>query len=166
MTLVTTGSQTVGPFFHIGLKWLFHDDMSKPAGGSAVTTDSTAERVAVRGRVIDGDGNGVPDAMVEIWQPDTGGFARLPTDADGVFAFTAAKAGHLNVTIFMRGLLRHLQTRMYFQDEAVNADDPILRLVERSRRETLIARRTSGSPHELEWNIVLQGQDETVFFEW
>jgi protocatechuate 3,4-dioxygenase alpha subunit len=164
VSVTVTGSQTVGPFFHVGLAGLFRAEVANPSG-VRVGPDSTKARLTVRGRVIDGDGNGVPDAMIEVWQADTGGFARVPTDADGSFTLTAVQSPHLNVTIFMRGLLRQLQTRIYFPEDPANEDDPILHLVEERRRRTLMARRIDGAPAVLEWNVVLQGEDETVFFE-
>jgi protocatechuate 3,4-dioxygenase alpha subunit len=122
-------------------------------------------RLTIRGRVIDGDGDGVPDAMIEIWQPATRGFGRVPTEADGSFMFTAVQSPHLNVTIFMRGLLRQLQTRIYFPDHPSNEDDPVLRRVDIARRHTLIANRVGTASGELEWNAILQGEHETVFFD-
>jgi protocatechuate 3,4-dioxygenase alpha subunit len=160
VSVPVTGSQTVGPFFHVGLAALFQSDMTR-----SVRVEADAAVVTVRGRVIDGDGNGVPDAMLEIWQADTGGFARVPTGADGSFGFTAFQSPYLNVAIFMRGLLRQLHTRIYLSDDAANDDDPILRLVDRTRRRTLIARPTGIAAGDLEWSVVLQGADETVFFE-
>jgi protocatechuate 3,4-dioxygenase alpha subunit len=151
------------------------------------------ERVRIEGRVIDGDGKPVNDAAVEIWQANGQGryaspadarseplergfrgYGRSLTDDAGAFRFRTIKPGrvpgpdgrsqapHLLVTVFMRGLLKQLVTRMYFPDDAANADDPVLALVPRERRPTLIARRRGDV---LEWNIVLQGQDETVFFD-
>ena len=160
MNFTVTGSQTVGPFFHVGLAELFRSDMTC---GVRLKPDATV--VSIRGRVIDGDRNAVPDAMLEIWQAETGAFARVPTDADGAFSFTAVPSPFLSVTIFMRGLLRQLHTRIYLSDGPANDDDPILRLVEPARRRTLIAKPIAGAATDLEWNIVLQGDDETVFFE-
>ena len=160
MSYSVTGSQTVGPFFHVGLSGLFRSDVGRGR------PDQAEARLAVRGRVIDGDGAGVPDAMIEIWQRETGGFARVATDADGSFMFTTVQSPHVNVTVFMRGLLRQLYTRIYFPDDPANADDPILRLIDETRRRTLIARRVAGTTADLEWNIVLQGEDETVFFDY
>ncbi|HEX4384518.1 MAG TPA: protocatechuate 3,4-dioxygenase subunit alpha [Myxococcales bacterium] len=136
-----TASQTVGPFFRIGLSWL-----NGTGTGSAT----------VRGRVIDGLGQPVPDAVLEIWQPG-GGFCRVPTDKDGAFCFATSR-GTLTVLIFMRGLLRHLMTRIYFPGES----DAALGLVPADRRHTLLAREIDG---EFVWNVVLQGDDETVFFD-
>ena len=178
MPQVPTPSQTVGPFFHLGFAWLFQPDLAHSAAGS--------ERVSVTGRVLDGDGQPVPDAAIEIWQPDArsgrtgsgfGGFARVPTDAAGAFRFATVKpalmpgpggrpqAPHLVAVVFMRGLLKQLITRMYFPDEPGNAHDPVLTLVEPARRRTLVARGRGGEPMSLEWNLVLQGPDETVFFD-
>jgi protocatechuate 3,4-dioxygenase alpha subunit len=159
-----TASQTVGPFFQIGLRTVA--DIAHP-GASMVT---------VRGRVLDGDGLAVPDAVIEVWSsiaPQDGtGFCRVFTNDDGSFSLTVAKpdttdgqAPHLAVLVFMRGLLRHLMTRVYFPDEPSNATDPILSRVASDRRDTLVARRASDGSGRLEWDIALQGPHETVFFE-
>jgi protocatechuate 3,4-dioxygenase alpha subunit len=174
--LLPTASQTVGPYLHIGLSWLTIDRIAP--------TGSSGEHVTIEGRVIDGDGQPVSDALVEIWQADAAGiyghsdflgFGRVPTDAAGRFQFQTIKPGavadpqgnqqapHLLVSIFMRGLLQRLVTRIYFPDEARNADDYVLCRVPVERRRTLVARHVS--PGSLEWNVVLQGNDETVFFD-
>jgi len=127
----------------------------------------------IEGQVLDGKGEPVPDALLEIWQPGTG-FGRARTDSEGAFSFTTVKPGavpapdgrvqapHFNVTVFARGLLRHLVTRMYFPDETeANAADPVLNLVEPARRETLIAKHCDGVLH---FDVRLQGERETVFF--
>ena len=187
MRLIATPSQTVGPFFSIGLD---------PLGVENLATASVpGERVTIYGQVLDGDGNPVPDAMIEIWQADaTGkyahpevsqdkpqsrdfsGYGRVPTNDAGEFRFTTIKPGrvpgpdgklqapHLAVSVFMRGLLNRLVTRIYFPEEPANAGDAILGLVEAPRRPTLIARRTAREG-ELEWNVILQGAGETVFFD-
>lgn len=186
MSLFASGSQTVGPYLHIGLTWL---NTSKIAGPGV-----KGERVTIQGRLLDGDGVGVSDGLVEIWQANAEGryahpedrqkkalekgfrgFGRIPTDARGAFKFTTIKPGrvpgpdgklqapHLNVTVFMRGLLKQLSTRLYFPGDAANAQDPLLRLVPAARRGALVARRKAKGV--LEWNIVLQGKDETVFFD-
>jgi protocatechuate 3,4-dioxygenase, alpha subunit len=110
-------------------------------------------------------------------EPGFKGYGRMPVSADGVFRLVTIKPGpvpgpkgkeqapHLAISIFMRGLLKRLVTRMYFPDDERNDGDPILNLVEPARRSTLIARKTAGSPGMLEWNVVLQGPDETVFFD-
>jgi protocatechuate 3,4-dioxygenase, alpha subunit len=186
MTTEPTASQTVGPFLHIGLDWLRRDQMAKP--------DVNGEHWTIEGRVLDGDGRPVSDALIEVWQanargkyahpddrqdkpiePGFSGFGRVPTDDAGDFRFTTIKPGsvpgpdgrmqapHLAITVFMRGLLRHLVTRLYFPDEPSNAADPILNLVPADRRPTLIAEATETGT--LVWNIHLQGPDETVFFD-
>ena len=186
MSLHGTTSQTIGPYLRIGLEWMQIEDLA-PRGVSG-------ERVTIRGRVIDADGKPVNDAAVEIWQanshgryanpedrqdkplePAFRGYGRSLTDEDGSFRFSTVKPGrvpgpgnsvqapHLNVLIFMRGLLKQLMTRMYFPDDAANAGDPVLGLVPAERRSSLIARKTSDGT--LEWNVILQGRDETVFFD-
>lgn len=181
-----TAHQTVGPFFHLGFR-----TVDRVAGPGV-----SGERVTIQGRVLDGDGKPVPDALIEIWQADAQGtyahpeggqdtprepgfrgFGRVATDEDGAFRFGTIKPGrvpgpggrlqapHLVVAVFMRGLLRHLVTRVYFPDEPSNADDPIVNLIEPARRPTLIAKRGAGRDGVLEWNIRLQGEGETVFFD-
>ena len=188
MSLQATTSQTVGPYFKIGLHWLDRDNL--------VGESVSGERITIQGRVIDGDGVPVPDAILEIWQanahgkydhpedtqdkplePGFKGYGRVPTTAAGVFRFATIKPGpvpgpngkeqapHLVVSVFMRGLERRLVTRIYFPDEPRNASDFILNLVDLARRSTLIAKKTAGGPGTLEWNVVLQGPDETVFFD-
>jgi protocatechuate 3,4-dioxygenase, alpha subunit len=154
-----TPSQTVGPFFSFALP--FPDDHC------AVDAD-TPGAVRIEGQLLDGAGEPVPDGLLEASQGDQ--FARSGTDPEGMFHFLVRKpeagpaggAPHLDVTIFARGLLRHLTTRMYFPDEeAANAADPALRLVDAGRRGTLVARDDGGV---LRWDVRLQGSDETVFF--
>ncbi len=188
MSLQATTSQTVGPFFKIGFEWLYRDNLA----GEGVS----GERVSIQGRVLDGDGVTVPDAILEIWQanangkyahpedtqdkvlePGFKGYGRVPTNAEGRFSFATIKPGpvpgpdgkeqapHLLVSVFMRGVLRRLVTRIYFPDEPRNAADFILGLVEPARRSTLIAKKVAGDSGTLEWNVVLQGTDETVFFD-
>ena len=177
MSLHATTSQTVGPYLHIGLTWLIIESLA-PSG-------VPGQRVRIQGRVLDGDGKPVNDALVEIWQADSRGkfdgkrfrgFGRSATDDAGAFRFNTVKPGrvpgpggkpqapHILAVIFMRGQLKQLVTRVYFPDEASNAQDPVLALVPRDRRGTLIARKT-GKPGVLEWNVILQGKDETVFFD-
>jgi len=183
----STPSQTVGPFFSIGLARLNRADLAEGNEG---------ERVAIQGRVLDGDGQPVPDAVLEIWQADADGryhhpehggqpnratsffgFGRIPTDEQGRFSFTTIKPGpvhgpegkpqapHLQISVFMRGLLKQLVTRLYFPEEPLNASDPVLQIVPESRRETLIARQAGPKENALEWNVCLQGENETVFFD-
>lgn len=188
MSLRTTTSQTVGPFFRIGLEWLHRDNL--------VGEGVSGERVTIQGRIFDGDGNPVPDAVLEVWQanshgkyahpedtqekpiePGFSGYGRLFVSRQGLFRFATIKPGpvpgpdgneqapHLAISLFMRGILKRLVTRMYFPNDALNAGDPILNLVEPSRRGTLVARKTAGGVGTLEWNVILQGPDETVFFD-
>ncbi|MGE0724891.1 MAG: protocatechuate 3,4-dioxygenase subunit alpha [Alphaproteobacteria bacterium] len=188
MSLVPTPSQTVGPFLHVGLTWMTVDDLT--AAGPQ------GERIVVEGRVLDGAGAPVPDALLEVWQADAAGryahpedareapadprfagFGRIPTDADGRFRLVTIKPGrvpgpgnalqapHIVVCLFMRGLLRHLYTRIYFSDEASNGDDPILGLIDDpARRASLLAARAPDGP-TYRWDIVMQGERETVFFD-
>jgi protocatechuate 3,4-dioxygenase alpha subunit len=154
-TRVPTPSQTVGPFFGYALPF---------EGGH--DTASGAAALRIEGQLLDGAGEPVPDGLLELWAGQQ--FARCGTDSEGLFRFTVVKpapgdeAPHLNVTVFARGLLRHLATRIYFPDEeAANASDRILNLVDPARRHTLIA-HSEGAV--LRFDIRLQGESETVFF--
>ncbi len=188
--LVPTASQTVGPFFHFALNRPEWSDLA--AGGAG------GPRIRIAGRVLDGDGAPVPDAILEIWQADAAGrfdhpedasdghadpafrgFGRCSTDAEGRYAFITVKPGrvpgrgnalqapHAGVTIFARGLLHHLRTRVYFADEAAaNATDPVLGAIEDpARRATLIAPREAGSAVTYRFDVVLQGAGETAFLD-
>jgi protocatechuate 3,4-dioxygenase, alpha subunit len=178
MSLQATTWQTVGPYFRIGFEHLERACIASP--------DAPGEHVVIEGRVLDGTGRPVPDAVVEIWQADSQGeyscrsefrgFGRISTDADGRFAFSTIKPGpvpgpsgriqspHLAVRVMMRGLLKDLITRMYFPDEGVAAD-PVLELVPKQRRPTLIAAPSVDGSATFVWNIELQGERETVFFD-
>jgi protocatechuate 3,4-dioxygenase, alpha subunit len=188
VSLQATSSQTVGPYFRIGLRWLNRDNL--------VGEGVSGERVTIQGRVFDGDGAPVPDAILEIWQanahgkydhpedtqdkplePGFKGYGRVSVNDEGIFRFATIKPGpvpgpkgkdqapHLVVSVFMRGVLRRTVTRIYFPDDPRNPADFILNLVEPARRSTLIAKKTAGGAGALEWNVVLQGPDETVFFD-
>lgn len=179
----TTPSQTVGPFFALsgGMVW---------SDGPEVVDSGTTGAITVRGRLFDGDGDPVPDGIIEIWQADEQGrfrqgdprgsetafpgFGRCATDSDGAFWFHTVKPGalptpsgeteapHINVTVLARGLLNRVVTRIYFPDEsAANDGDPVLSTVDESRRGTLIA---TTDPEGFRFDIRLQGDDETVFF--
>jgi protocatechuate 3,4-dioxygenase alpha subunit len=156
---IPTPSQTVGPFFGIGLPF---------DGDSEAALQSSRNAIRVEGRLLDGSGEAVPDGLVEVWSG--GQFARCRTDPEGVFHFIVTKptpegeddAPHLNVTVFARGLLRHLATRMYFPEDASNAKDRVLARVDPERRETLIAR---ADREVLRFDIRLQGESETAFFQ-
>ena len=145
-----TPSQTVGPFFGFAMPF---------EGDAHAVEPSTGGAVLVEGQVLDGAGDPVPDALLEAF--DSERFARCRTDSEGVFHFTVGRTDHLEVFVFARGLLRHLATRMYFPDTDLS-DDPLLQLVEPERRHTLIAVPTEGG---LRFDIHLQGEDETVFFQ-
>jgi protocatechuate 3,4-dioxygenase alpha subunit len=166
-TRALTPSQTVGPFFRGCL--LRTDARCDALAGP----EAGGQRIRVSGRVLDGDGAPVPDAVLELWQADDrgvyhhpidprwtrptafSGFGRVGTDEDGHFAFTSIVPGrvpghgdelqapHISVAVFARGLLNHLFTRMYFPDEPSNDTDPTLRCVPPHRRPTLIARAVS-----------------------
>jgi protocatechuate 3,4-dioxygenase alpha subunit len=153
-----TPSQTVGPFFGFALPF---------DGDANAVAPHAAGAVRIEGQVLDGAGEPVPDALLEAWSGEQ--FARCRTDAEGAFHFTVSRpegagdaAPFLNVTVFGRGLLRDLCTRMYFPDERASNDaDPALARVEPGRRHTLIARQAAGALH---FDVRLQGEDETVFF--
>ena len=186
MSLRASTSQTIGPYLRIGLEWMQIEEVA-PTGVSG-------QRVRIEGRIVDGDGKPVNDAAVELWQANSHGkyaspedpqdkplegafrgYGRSLTDEAGRFRFRTIKPGrvpgtdgklqapHLVMIIFMRGLLKQLVTRMYFPDDPANADDPVLNLVPPERRATLIAKKTGDGV--LEWDVVLQGKHETVFFD-
>ncbi len=184
-----TPSQTVGPFFHIGLL----------RGNENVLVDeqTAGRRIRITGCVFDGEGKPVPDALIEIWQADAQGLFNHPADpqcdrADrhfrgfgrtgtvdgGRFEFKTVKPGstvdrdgvlqapYVDVRVFARGMLIHATTRLYFSDEIANATDPVLGTIDPERRGTLIAvlEETDDLP-TYRFDIRLQGQCETVFFE-
>ena len=157
LTLVQTPSQTVGPFFSIGL---FREPQHVLTGGAAA-----GERIRIEGLVLDGAGAPVPDAMIEVWHPSIG-HGRAGTNPHGEFHFETAKPPYLDVIVFARGMLVHAFTRMYFSDEARNAADAVLQSVEPARRSTLIGVRDDLDGRPLyRWDIRLQGDGETVFFD-
>ena len=160
-----TGGQTVGPFFGYGLPYPKGDELVSPHSHGAVH---------LSGVVFDGAGEPVPDALIEIWQPDGvtfTGFGRAATDAEGRYRFWtvepgipqgSASAPFLAVAVFARGLLDRLHTRIYLpENEEALEHDPLLAALESSERETLIARRSSDGA--LVHDIRLQGARETVF---
>jgi protocatechuate 3,4-dioxygenase alpha subunit len=184
--VIPTPSQTVGPFFNIGV----------PGDQPELVAPGSEGAVRIEGVVFDGDGEPVVDALVEIWQaapsgrylhPDDPrqdlptlegftGFGRAETDPeDGSYSFVTLKPGsvpgpggamqapHLMVSVLARGLLKRLATRIYFEDEAdANAGDPVLAAVEPDRRDSLVARRDGDA---YRFDVRLQGDGETVFFD-
>ncbi len=194
MIFELTPSQTVGPYFAIGLPW---------EDGPHAVAPGTPGAIALRGTVYDGAGVPVPDHLIEIWQPDPDGrfadlhghggasemegfrgFGRYGTEVgDGTFELLTVKPGrvktpagvlqapHIAVTLMARGMLNRVITRIYFADEAeANAEDPVLRRVPAERRETLLAQpeaeadTPSGARGAYRFDIRLQGAGETVFF--
>ncbi len=189
--LITTPSQTVGPFFHLSL--------DRPQWADLTKDNPQGERIVIEGRVTDGDGAPVVDACLELWQanaagryahpddtrtdkpldPNFRGFGRVSTDADGGFRFTTIRPGpvpgrgnalqapHIAVAIFARGLLKQLHTRIYFAGDPANDSDPVLLSIDDpALRRTLIAARQAGpGPPRYRFDIVLQGTGETAFFE-
>lgn len=195
MTQKQTPSQTIGPFFAYGLTpEQYGYPLTSIAAPEVAQDDREGERIRIEGRVFDGEGAAVGDAMIEIWQADAAGRYAHPADSRGSnadftgfgrvgtgtdpeqrFFFETVKPGapgagqapHINVIVFMRGLLNHVYTRLYFPDEAeANAADPVLTSVPEDRRGTLIARRDdSGASPVYRFDIHMQGADETVFFD-
>lgn len=163
---VATPSQTVGPFFHFALT-------AAPIGRMTDRVEG-GEPIRLIVRVVDGDGQPVTDAMIELSQG--GVFGRMPTDEDGACEFETVRPGtaasgrpgrqapHINVHIFARGLLRQLQTRIYFEGDPALTNDPALRLIPEERRETLVARPHPAAPGTWAFDVRLQGAGETVFF--
>jgi protocatechuate 3,4-dioxygenase alpha subunit len=188
-----TPSQTVGPYLHLALAPADYK-FREVFGAVLADPGIPGTHIRIEGRILDGEGNVAPDAMVEIWQADHQGryahpadgrplvsnsfrgFGRCTTDKGG-FAFATIKPGpvpgpngttqapHINVGIFSRGLLKRLFTRIYFAGDPANASDPILALVPSDRRDTLIAKPDPAKPNLYRFDIRLQGAGETVFFD-
>ena len=174
-TPALTPSQTVGPYLELILPW---------PDGPEVVPIGTPGAFWIRGRLFDGDGRPVPDGVVETWQADPDGnfdtpgfrgFGRSATDGDGRWKVHTVKPGmvglydgrpqapHLAVSVFARGLLDRVVTRIYFGDEGdANATDPVLLVAEPSRRATLVAQPDADG---YAFDIHLQGDEETVFFD-
>ena len=176
--LLITASQTIGPFFADGLRW--------EEGAVLFPGSAPGRHIRLAGSVIDGTGTAVPDSLLEFWQADAAGrfggargrtcsgFGRVMTDGNGRYevrtvipgqvagATGSLQAPHILVVLFARGLLKQIVTRVYFEGEGANETDPVLGLCG-ARAQTLIARRADA--HVFRWDIVLQGEKETVFFE-
>jgi protocatechuate 3,4-dioxygenase alpha subunit len=184
-----TPSQTVGPFYSIGLTHRAMDTL--------VSDHTQGQRIRIEGQVIDGDGKPVPDALIEIWQANADGrynhpddkqekpldvsftgWGRSGTDPSGCYFFETIKPGpvpgsessvqapHINMTVFARGMLVHAFTRIYFSDEPANESDPVLTSINEVRRQTLIAQRQEKNGKTIYlFDVRLQGEGETVFFD-
>lgn len=171
--LVATANQTIGPYWHL---------IEDPTWADLTRFGADGEKIVLTGTVVDGEANLVTDAAIEIWQSSPPAsetfpaFGRCRTDATGSFRFVTLKPGpvaglgnaqqapHVAISIFARGLLKSLTTRLYFAGEPLNETDPVLSLIEDdARRRTLIARHTTAGAWHL--NIALQGDNETVFME-
>ncbi|MEK6243503.1 MAG: protocatechuate 3,4-dioxygenase subunit alpha [Pseudomonadota bacterium] len=188
MSLQATTSQTVGPYLHIGLTWLIVENLA-PAGvagerisieGGVIDGDGKPVNdalVEIWQANADGKYAHPQDRQAKPLEKGFRGFGRSATDDKGVFRFQTIKPGrvpgpegklqapHIAVNVFMRGQLKQLVTRIYFPGDPANAEDPVLALVPADRRDTLIAKRGAGKRSALEWSVVLQGRDETVFFD-
>lgn len=190
-----TPSQTVGPYFKYGLTPGDDYQWNDAFGNDLVTPEVSGERIRIEGHVFDGDGKAITDSMLEIWQADAQGrfndsqdqrsipnaafkgFGRCGTDAAGMFSFHTIKPGsvpgpgntpqapHILLAVYARGMTQQVMTRIYFADEAANAADPILALVPSERRATLIATREPGAAVVYRFDVHLQGDKETVFFD-
>jgi len=184
--LIATASETVGPFFHFGLA-------TDGALGAVADRTVDGEFITLRVRITDGDGQVVPDGLVEVWQvdgrgnaavaplsaapPAFRGFGRLPTAEDGTCEFETVRPGrvsdgqgglqasHINVCLFARGLLRQVHTRVYFKGDPAIEEDAVLALVPAGRRDTLLATEDPQQPGRWLFDMRLQGEDETVFFD-
>ena len=185
-----TPSQTVGPYFAIGL-YSNNPVYPRIVTGDMATPDVAGRRIRIEGIVFDGAGEPVPDCMIEVWQADgeghyrTGerqwndgftGFGRVGPDETARIVINTVMPGqvpapggglqapHLTLVVFSRGLLVHAYTRVYIDDQGqANAADPVLQIVPSERRATLIAGKQSEGVYR--FDIRLQGDDETVFFD-
>jgi protocatechuate 3,4-dioxygenase alpha subunit len=185
---IPASSQTVGPYFRIGLEYLLDR--------TPTMTLETPRMIQICGRVLDRDGAPVPDAMLEFWSAATvsrdvemdqeqadfpAGFRRAVTDANGAYFLAmerpsiekqgaevvhSVQAPHMLVLVYARGLLRHLISRVYLGDEPGNLNDSVLAMISEDRWHTLIARPDARRAGLYEWDVILQGPMETVFFAW
>lgn len=187
--LIPTPSQTVGPYFQIGMSG--GREIPRIAGASV-----SGERVKLVCTIFDRDGARLDDAMIEIWQANAGGkydhptdkqakpvdpafrgFGRLCSNSEGICVFETIKPGcvpgpgktlqapHLEVSVFARGVLKRLATRIYFAGDSANDEDPVLALVPKARRNTLMAQPIAGEPGAWRFDVHLSGSRETVFFD-
>ena len=194
--LKETPSQTAGPYVHIGLTPNFAEIKGvypTDPGNTMLTPDTKGERIVIAGKIFDGSGAVVNDALVELWQADGDGsyvapmgpnsnsapaftgWGRQPTNGEGVFSFETIKPGsvpgpdgkpmapHVNLWIVARGINIGLQTRLYFEDEDNESDFVLNKIMDKRRRQTLISRKDGAGRYHLD--IHLQGEKETVFFD-
>jgi len=160
VTLGRTPSQTVGPYYAIG--------MSRRPDNELVGQD-TPGALELAGRLLDGQGEPIGDGVIEMWDAAGGRWGRSGTEAQGRYSFVVAKpdaqagrAPRLDVYVHARGLLRHQLTRVYFPDETeANDADPVLSSLDERERQTLIARQQGAV---LLFDITMQGESATVFF--
>lgn len=170
MALPITPSQTIGPFSHEAWRW---------ACAATAAVDSSAPLVVIKGVMRDGDGVPINDAMIETWSPAAAGaesahpmpgFRRVATDDAGAFSFTLSRpargAGEpaAFVTVFARGLVLHQFSAIFLDDDPGLGASAILREVPAPRRSTLLARAVG--PAQYAWDIWMQGEQETVFFDY
>jgi len=191
-----TPSQTAGPYVHIGLapQVAGNPEREQEIWSRMAKPEAAGEQILLLGNVVDGNGQLIRDAFLELWQANHEGlydndynlekpfnsFGRTATGDEGEWRASTVKPGivrsgagvamapHINISLFARGINIHLQTRLYFDDEAqANAADPVLNLIEQAqRRETLIARRcTVEGKLAYRFDIRVQGEGETVFFD-
>lgn len=184
-----TPSQTVGPYFQIGMSGA--REIPRIAGPGA-----RGERVKLVCTIFDGAGSRLDDAMIEIWQANAGGrynhpadtqskpldrafvgFGRVTSNSEGICVFETIKPGrvpgpgkalqapHLEVSVFARGVLKRLATRVYFAGDPANDHDPVLALVPKTRRHTLMAQPIQGEPGAWRFDVHISGSRETVFFD-
>ena len=174
--VVRTPSQTIGPFFHVGLEW---------DRGNQVEFGAPSEKIVLTGLVYDGEGNLVSDALLETWQADSAGktpgpnagskpfgYGRAGTDANGRYTIETVMPGasgekyapQLQVTLFARGLLKAVRTRVLLAATEDIKEDPLVKAAG-IRAGTLVAKHDASQPGVWRWDIRLQGEDETVFIE-
>jgi protocatechuate 3,4-dioxygenase alpha subunit len=160
-----TPFQTVGPYLHLGLR----------VARTPMTAPGLTTPIVIRGRLLDGAGAGIADGVLEFWAAGFAGVGRVWTEGDGGYRLEAVKpmshrdatdavhAPHFAVRVLARGILTEYLTRVYFGDEPDTDRDAVLQAVPADRRPTLIAR--VHAPGEYHLDIVVQGPDETVFFD-
>ena len=148
-----TPFQTVGPYWSIGLR----------LGLDPLAATDPGARVVIRGRLIDGAGAGIPDGILEWWHPGLPAVQRSTTEDGGSFVIETSRAPHIAVRVLGRGIQTQYVTRLYFADDPAAAADAVLQLVPEHRRHTLLAQPTAAG--EYAFNVVVQGENETVFFD-